>query len=259
MFNFLYRLSDVSLFILLVCFFVGVSAVAIFTIKYFLPIKLRYKDNDVIGNISSLIGIIYGVLASLMSLYLINNINMASDVVQREANAVVNIYISSKELKLPLQKNIQAKLKKYVENVKNREWPLMKNGEMLNDDGDNLIEKLTNEIISYSQSPHAKLLVAHDMLNEVKLLYDARQQRVNQGYSSLNIEVWVVILIGTLLLIGINYFFKAGASLHFIALGAAIIIASSMIFLLLSLDKPFQGDFAVEPEAFQSALTLISK
>ncbi|MCD6038886.1 MAG: hypothetical protein K0S27_286 [Gammaproteobacteria bacterium] len=259
MFNFLYRLSDISLFVLLVCFFVGVSAVAILIIKYFLPLKLRYKDNEVIGNISSLIGIIYGVLASLMSLYLINNINMASEVVQREANAVVNIYLSSKELKLSLQKAIQTKLKKYVENVKNKEWPSMKNGELLNEEGDDLIENLTNQIIHYSQSPHANLFVARDILSEIKLLYDARQQRVNQGYSSLNVEVWVVILIGTLLLIGINYFFKAGVALHFIALGAAIIIASSMIFLLLSLDKPFQGDFAVEPEAFQSALRLISK
>jgi len=259
MLDFLYRLSDFRLFVLLVCFFVTISIVAILVIKYFLPLRLRYRDNPVISNISSLIGIIYGVLASLMSLYLINNINFASDAVQREANAVANIYIDSKELALPIQASIQAKLKDYIENVQNKEWPLMKNGEIVNHDGDYIIEKITNQIINYSKSAHSDSLLTHDMLDEVKLLYDARQQRINQSNSSLSIEVWVVILIGTLLLIGINYFFKAGNSLHFTALGAAIIIASSMVFLLLTLDRPFQGEFAVEPDAFQSTLSFIEK
>lgn len=259
MLGFLYCLSDFKLFALLAVFFVMVSIVAILAIKYFLPVRLRYRDNAVIGNISSLIGIIYGVLASLMSLYLINNINFASDAVQHEANAVTNIYIDSKELPPPMQASIQAKLKDYIENVQDREWPLMKNGRMVDRDGDHIIEGIINQIISYSKSAHSNSLLAHDMLAEVKLLYGARQQRINQSNSSLNIEVWVVVLIGTLLLIGINYFFKAGSSLHFIALGAAIIIASSMVFLLLTLDRPFQGDFAVEPDAFQSTLLSIEK
>lgn len=259
MIEFLYHLSDFRLFALLVGFFVTISIVAILAIKYFLPLKLRYRDNAVIGNISSLIGIIYGVLASLMSLYLINNVNFAGDAVQREANAVANIYIDSKELPLYMQVSILAKLKNYIENVKNREWPLMKKGGIVNHDGDYIIEKITNQIISYSKSARSDALLTHDMLDEIKLLYDARQQRINQSNSSLSAEVWVVILIGTLLLIGINYFFKASSSLHFIALSAAIIIASSMVFLLLTLDRPFQGEFAVEPDAFQSTLSFIEK
>ena len=259
MIEFLYHLSDFRLFALLVCFFVAISVVAILAIKYFLPLRLRYRDNAVIGNISSLIGIIYGVLASLMSLYLINNVNFAGDAVQREANAVANIYIDSKELPAFMQANIQAKLKDYIENVKNREWPLMKKGGIVNHDGDYIIEKLTNQIVSYSKSARSDALLTHDMLDEIKLLYDARQQRINQSNSSLSTEVWVVILIGTFLLIGINYFFKASSSLHFIALSAAIIIASSMVFLLLTLDRPFQGEFAVEPDVFQSTLSFIEK
>lgn len=251
MVDFLYSISDLKLFILLICFFLLISVVSMVVIKRILPIQLRYKDNAVIANISSLIAIIYGVLASLMALYLINNVNYTDDAVQREANAIANIYRDSKVLPLPVHVKIKKQLQNYIQIVRQNEWPLMKKGKKINHEGDIVLENITKEIWVYNKASRVESLVLRDILEETKSLYNARQQRISQSTSSLTSEVWVVMLIGTFLLIAINYFFKARTSLHFIALAAGILTASSMIFLLLTLDKPFQGEFAVEPNAFQ--------
>ena len=110
MIDYLYKLSDTNIFILLSLFSVSISISFILIIKFFIPVSVHYDDNPVLGNISQLIGIIYGVLAGLMALYLINNITATSDAIQNEANAVANIYRDSKWLKEPTRSNIQKEL-----------------------------------------------------------------------------------------------------------------------------------------------------
>ena len=73
MFDFLYHLSNMNVFLLLSGLSIVVSIGTVWLVRRFIPFKLQYDDNPVVGNISALIGIIYGVLAGLMALYLINN------------------------------------------------------------------------------------------------------------------------------------------------------------------------------------------
>src|SRR5688572_9144979 len=114
MLDYLYTLSNFTIFIVLTLFTIVVSIVSIILSKRFIFYKLRYRDNATIGSISSLIGIIYGVLVGFIALYLIDNNDHASDAVLREANAVANIYRASLWLKDPAQTKIHQALESYV-------------------------------------------------------------------------------------------------------------------------------------------------
>src|SRR5690349_10272360 len=129
MFDFLYRISDFELFFLLSAITVSVSIISIILIRRLIPHELRYRDNPVIGNISSVIGIIYGVLVGLTALYLINNVSYTADAVQKEANSVANVYRDSQWMPEPTRSKIQNELKEYLDKVINIEWPMMKKGE----------------------------------------------------------------------------------------------------------------------------------
>ena len=64
---------------------------------------------------------------------------------------------------------------------------------------------------------------------------------------------------GTLLTLFITYLFGMHRRFHlFVVIGTAL-MTSSMIFLLIALDRPFQGEFAITPDMFQSVLVTISK
>lgn len=255
----LFRLSDITLFILLSCASIAISLIAIYVVKRCIPFHVRSQDNTVIGTTASLISVIYGVLAGLSALYLINNNSYASDAVQREANAVADIYRDSQWLKEPTRGIIQTQVKEYVTKVIQVEWPLMEQGSDVNNDGNFAIDNITNQLIHYSDIKNSESLLIHDMLDEVRLLYDARQQRIHMSYSELSPELWLVILIGTVLTLCINYLFGMNFYLHMVTVSAAALMTSSMIFLLIALDRPFQGEFIIEPDAFQAVLNFMDQ
>lgn len=257
MFDYLFRISDIYLFVLLSCFSVFFSILAITVVRYFISAELRHKANPVIGNVSALISLIFGVLAGLTALYLINNISYTADAVLREANAVANIYRDSKWLNEPVRTNIQAQTMSYLKEVINVEWPLMQQDKKIDGEGISIIDSISNELYHYNPANNTGALIIHDMLEEIKSLYNARELRIHTSYSALNLEMWIVILIGTVLTIAINYLFGINFYLHIITVSAAALMASSMVFLLVTLDRPFQGEFAIQPDELQAVLTLI--
>jgi hypothetical protein len=60
-------------------------------------------------------------------------------------------------------------------------------------------------------------------------------------------------------MIGINFLFGMNFYMHVITVSAASMMAASMFFLLITLDRPFQGEFVVGPDSFQSVLSAIEK
>ena len=255
MIDYLFRISDVYLFALLSCVSIVISVIAVYLVKRFIPFHLRSQDNNVIGNTAALISVIYGVLAGLSALYLINNNNYTADAVQREANAVADIYRDSQWLQDPAKIKIQTAIKSYLTRVIDTEWTLMKNGQHIeNREGNLIIDQITNELIHYNAISNSASLLMHDMLDEIRNLYDARQQRIQMSYNALSSALWIVIIIGTILTLFINYLFGVNFYLHQITVIAAALMTSSMIFLLITLDKPFQGQFIIGPDAFQTIL-----
>jgi hypothetical protein len=233
--DYLYTLNDIQLFILLSAILVILSVICVFLLHRVFPLKLKYRENPVVGNIGALIGIIYGVLIGLMALYLINNVSATEEIVQREANAVANLYRDSLGMAAPYQQNIQATLKEYLHHSINVEWPAMQNNKPVNNES----------------------LLLRSMFDETKELYNAHAQRIRKSKTHLNIEVWLVILVGTLLTISINYLFKIEYRLHLLTLCASSLMAASMLFLIVTLDRPFQGEFAIKSTPFKSILTSI--
>ncbi|HVY53238.1 MAG TPA: hypothetical protein VHA13_01825 [Gammaproteobacteria bacterium] len=259
MLDYLYQLSSFNTFLILIGISIICSVIFVIINRYFLLYKLRYKDNATIGSISSLIGIIYGVLVGFLALYLIDNNDHASDAVRHEANATANIYRESKWLNEPAHKYVHVQLKKYVDNIINVEWPLMKKGKDIDHTGDIIIDDISSHLKNYKIVTQSDAVVMQDILTELKSLNDARRQRIEMSFSQLSPDIWQVILIGTILIVGINYAFRVNFYLHLFAISAFAIMAASMLFLLITLDRPFQGEFTVQPDAFKVVQFFIEK
>lgn len=258
MLDYLAQLPDLTLFLILTFSFILMSVVGVLLVNKLIPFHIRLQENAVIGTTSSLIAVIYGVLAGLSALYLINNNSYTSDAVQREASAVADVYRDSRWLKPPTRTDIQKQIKNYLNEVITQEWPYMQAGiEVPNYNGSNIIDQITLELIDYSGASNSESLLVHDMMDEIRNLYDARQKRIHMSESQLSPELWLVILIGSVLTLCINYLFGMNLPLHLITVCAAAIMTSSMIFLLITLDRPFQGEFVIEPDVFRRLLHYI--
>jgi hypothetical protein len=257
MFSFLFQISDIYLFSILCGTSLLISIIAMLLVRRFVPVTLRYADNAVLGNISALLSIIYGVLAGLTALYLVTNIGNTMDSVQREANAFANMYRQSKWLQEPTRTKIQTEIKAYVERAINVEWPRMRRCLLINQDGNRNIETISTELSTYKITTQADVLIMQDILAEIKSAYNARQERISASYSGLSPEIWFVILLGTILTIVINYLFGMNFYLHLLTVTAVTLMTFSMIFLLITLESPFQGEFVIESDAFKPLLTFM--
>lgn len=238
-------------------FFIVISAMGVLFVKKMIPNEIRARDNAVVGNVSASLSVIYGVLVGLTALYLINNINATADAVQREANAVADLYRDMKWLNPPVRHQIKNEIIGYLDHAINQEWPSMKKDKSVDSSGDLIIERISDTLHQYHFTETGNVIVLQGILEDIRNLYDYRQQRIQASSVSLNTEMWVVILIGTLLMLAINYFFEMHIFMHLVTISAVALMASSMIFLLLTLDKPFKGDFVIEPNAFQAVLNFV--
>jgi hypothetical protein len=258
MMDFLNKLSDIQLFFFLNFALITASLLGMVLVQCFVPNELRKKHNAVVGNVSALLGLIYGVLAGITALWLINNLSYTSDAVQREANAVSNLYRDSQWLKPPAKDYVKEQIVDYLHRVIDVEWPMMKDGKHIDVNAGFNIDKISLKLDTYSSFSNSEMLILHDMLDEIKALYDAREERIEASYESLNSDLWAVLLISTALIIGVNFLFGMNFYMHLTMTAVSAIMASAIIFLLLTLDKPFQGDFVINPDGFQELLDNIN-
>lgn len=259
MLDLLSQLSDATLFIVLSVFFVSVSIIGIILVKRYIPKDLRTADSAAIGYVSQLISMIFSVLIGLTALYLFNNNSYTANAVQQEANAVADVFRDSRWMKEPARSNIQQQVKEYVNNVIRVEWPLMRAGDMIDAAGDIYIDHMTNYLETYKADSQAELLVLREMLTALRNLYDARQQRIQMSHSELSPELWVVVILGTILTIMINYLYAMNFYLHLVTVGAAALMTSSMLFLVITLDRPYQGEFGIGPEPMEAVKAYIER
>jgi len=259
MIEYLYQTGDFNLFMIVSCFFGLISIAALFIIRVFVPLPLRYQENAVIGCISAVVVVIYGVLAGFATVYLINNINFASNAVQHEVSAISNLYRESRVLPSPLREQMKSDVNRYLTEVIEVEWPLMNKGMQVPDKGDSILQDIVDKLNITKVNNAFESQVVGDILVVVRDIYDARQERIQLSYMSLNIEVWIVILLGTTLTLIVSYLFGINFGLHIFVVIAAVLMTSSIIFLLISLDKPFEGQYVVGAEMFEEALTFINK
>jgi len=256
--NFMYTLPDFDVFLILIAFTMTISIIFIIINKKFIYHKLRYKDNTTISSISALIGIIYGVLVGFLCLYLITNQDHASQAVQDEANALENIFIQSTWMKQPYQGELQHDLLRYIDEVVNKEWQEMNSFIKIGLTGDKIILKILDDVKKFEPQSKSESIVFENMSRSINELSNARHARILLSYSVLAPELWEVIILGTILIIAVNYAFRVSLYLHLFGTFTFAIMAASMLFLLVTLDTPFQGEFAVTADSIKDVANFIN-
>ncbi len=259
MIDFIYTIPNYVLFSLLIGISLVVSLISILIVKRFIQVDTRYRENEVIGYISATICIIYAVLFGFVALYTLNNFDMADQSVQHEASFLGDIFHDSKGLPDPIKKEIRGEIKTYIDEVLKNEWPLMVNGRVVTERGEEIIDRMKTNLYKYTPLNPLETFAQQQVLTEIKSLYEAREKRIFMSHSALDTNFVFIILLGAFLTIGINYFFGMEFYLHVISVVVVSIAVSSLVFLILAIDRPFRGEFAVSPDAFKTILSLISK
>jgi hypothetical protein len=260
--TFIANISSFLLFIFIcfVCFFISYLATRL--VHTYVPLKFRNDENQSIACVSSLLGMIYAVLVGFIVLYELNNYNIASAAEVAEAKEMFTIFRDAKVLPEPSSTNIRNLAVDYANNVITSEWPAMARGEKVDNTGILIIAKISNEIRSFKNirsdsTTNINALTSISLANNA--LFDDHQERVDRIHSSISNNIWFVLILGTLVTIGINCVLGMEYRLHIFCMGSISLMISAILYLIVTLDHPYRGEFSIQPTTFISTVDYIKE
>src|SRR5512136_2118450 len=245
----------------IVFFFEVVSLGGLFLARRFILPRLRLHDgvNDAVGGTISAIGVFYGITVGLIAVGVWTNYANASALATQEAAAIGALYRDVSSYPDPLRSELQAKLKDYTVEVIEKDWPAHRSGQ-IPPEGTRLLDEFQTRLTAFEPTTTGQQVLHGETLRVFNGLVEDRRQRLDAVTNALSNVMWFVIWIGAAINIVAGYFFYfQDARLHAIMVALMAGFLGIVVFLIVANDRPFMGDAAISPSAYQLVLdTLIN-
>ncbi|HZQ06622.1 MAG TPA: hypothetical protein VFD70_08585, partial [Anaerolineae bacterium] len=179
--------------------------------------------------------------------------------VEHEANTLVNIFRIAQEQPAPYNQQLQAAVVDYTQKVINDEWRQMELGQE-SPTASNALEQLwaVHRAVHGSNLPQ---LVHEDyFFDAMEELGNERRIRLLASREELPLLMWMLLAGGAIVTLGFTLFFRVPNSTpHFLMVGMFAGLVGFVLFLIMELDSPFNGEIHVSPLAFQQSLDLFQR
>ncbi len=219
------------------------------------PALARGEQNDVVGFIIAVVGVIYAVLLGFVVIITWENYYEAEKVVEQEASALRSIYRESVALPPETQARLQALVQQYATAVTTHEWPAMAGARR----GDPRVGEILDQFaVELSRAPITTPTQQEFLGAEAERLSELvsfRSQRLDHADQGIPGVMWSALIIGGLVTIGYALLFGLErAALHSLMVGSLTALIGVLFFVALVINYPFSGGVAVEPEPFLRVL-----
>lgn len=255
-----YNMPNFVLFIFISFITILISFIAVIFVNQFISLTYRYRENEALVSVSAIIGVIYAILVGFTILYELNNYNKADQAEIEEAKTAFTIFRLAHMLPEKNAETIRVQIVNYLQNVIDNEWPSMIQGKHVNDEGINIIEKIFKQL-HFAKNVKLKDIQLNSLNNismSTNTLFNLHEDRVSKLHTSLSPNLWFVILLGAFLTIGINLILGMEFRLHLACIAGVALMVSGIIFLIVTLDRPYRGDFPIKPNTFKSTLEYLN-
>lgn len=252
-FDYFYTLPDSKLLALLIFVSIIIVIVLLAVFRYVLSPYLNSNTNNAIGTYIGVVGLPVGVILSFIVASAWAQFSDAQKTENEEATKIFALYNLVGEY--PVQGSaIQAQIRAYVTEIIDNEFTIMAEGvqptvgfDLLTAIGESIyaLDPVTNrESILYSQ--------AITLYQEIQSLRIVRMGYVSYGLAP---ELWWVLILGVVIVIGMTFFLNLCSFFLQAAVSAMVTAALvSMLFLIVAFNFPYRGDFGLDATPFQTAL-----
>lgn len=237
----------------------AVSSIIVVITRRFGSEEVGEKNLGAGGSVFSIVAGLHAVLVAFILISLFDAANNAGDQVQKEANALVAVDWASGSLPEPAKSKVEQLIRDYVATVVDDEWPRMRDGETVDNQGWTKLNQLRDTIAAAAPDGDWQQDRKTEAANQLWQVYQARQERLDAAGNGVNPVVWLALLIGTLLSLLFPYLF--GGPNLISQLLVTITLSSTLVLLLFAiyqLQNPFSGGVHIPPDAFSAALDRLS-
>ncbi|GAA1561054.1 DUF4239 domain-containing protein [Kribbella hippodromi] len=219
----------------------------------------REANNEVAGQVFTIVGGVNVVIAAFVLISLFDGMNSANQTAYDEANALVAVQWAGEALAPQDRTRVRQLTRAYATEVSDREWPAMRAGRDVDDQGWTLLATLQKTVEQAKTTSERQEDRRVEAANQVWNVYQARQSRLNSSGSGVSEVVWFAILIGSVMSVALMFMF-GGPGLYSYAFIVAMLSGAIglLLFAIYQLQNPFSGGADVGPDAFISAISRLN-
>ena len=116
---------------------------------------------------------------------------------------------------------------------------------------DRVIDAIMSEIVRHRPTEPGESVIYQESFETMNRVLHLRRKRLMAVELGLLPELWMVVLVGGLLNIGLSFLLTSkDVRLDLILTTAFSLMIGIMVFLIFALDHPFWGEVSVRPNAF---------
>lgn len=224
----------------------------LFVRRRILPrLRVESGDSEFTGAMLQSVMVFYGLAVALIAVTVFQTYSDTTTVVTGEATALNALYRDVTSYPDPIRADLQRGLREYTDQVINQAWPLQRQGKVPNGG----IEQMTRFqalLTKFEPETEGQKILHAETLRAYNQLIQARRMRLDAVGTGLPKVMWVVIIVGAFISLSASFFFKVEeVRLHLIEVLLLAVFVGLVIFMILSLDRPFRGDLGIGADPYQ--------
>jgi len=247
----IYHIPSLPLLLIILIVIISISMLGLWLVRRFFSHEILKPHNDVAGFMFATLGVVYAVLLAFVVIIVWENYERANADVSAEANCMMMMYRGSDIFPEPEKKQLHSLLRDYANANIEKEWKALARAES-STEIDKILLDIWKVYLLYTPRTEAQKIIYAESISTLHQFSSLRRELVHHATEGLPGLLWLVLIAGGMITIAFTFFFGT-ENIHaqhvMTALLAALI--GLMLFIILSLDFPFTGDFSISPEPFK--------
>lgn len=233
---------------------VGLSVLSVRLVRRRIPHKTLAEHQEVTSYVLAVVAGVYAVLLAFVVVIVWEAFDASSADAAHEAAAIGLTYRDAQALG-PRADELRSSLERYARSVVDDEWPRLAEQHEESRRTDVALNQVWDSYRALGDKAGHEPTFYEEGLKRLHDAVELRRERVLSSKSQLPAPLWVVLIVGAIISIGLASFFAVGrVAAHTFMIAALATVVALVLFLVLSLDLPFSGDIGVGPTAMEDTL-----
>jgi len=214
-------------------------------------LRFGHGDSDFNAAMLASIMVFYGLATALTAVHVWEVYERVEQITRNEAALLGVLYRNVSGYPEPERSVLQEDIRAYTDQIIREAWPLQRRG-IVPEGGVAHMDKLQATLYGFEPVTEGQKILALETVASYNRMLEARRLRVDAVERHLPGVMWVVIVLGAIISVVSSFFFTVlDARVHRIQVGLLATFIGLVIFIILALDRPFQGGLAVPSSPYQ--------
>ena len=254
MIDFLYSLPLWALAVVLNAWLMGFALASLWAFRRWLLPRLRLSNDASLFFGAAVLQsamVLYGLVAALTAVSVWTRHSEVSDTVSSEATAIASLWRELGGYPEREREALREVLRGYTNQIVQEAWPLQRQGRVPRM-GVEWLDRFQAQLFAFEPASESKKILHAQTLNSYHRLIEARRQRLDAVTTGLAGVMWFVLLPGAMGCVLLSLFFPIeDARFQAIMVASLAGFVAMVLFVIISLDRPFQGALAISPDSYQ--------